>query len=400
MTEISAVPHPLPALPSSLDIDLIVKVLNKTFFSPFFCAFLPLTFLSQVKSTSHPAFILSCIWTALVFIFSEFFGYRNVLCITNSLIIDALNHLDRIYTNQGSFLFAPPKLDWEEQIVLITGGGTGVGRLLAETLALRNVTVVVLTKSPPLEEIENNNILTYICDVSDCKQVQDTAARVREEVGDPTILVNNAGVIKGKLLLDLTEEDITETFGANTLAHFWILKAFLPTMLRRGAGHVVNISSIMGLVGAAQMSDYCASKAALISLHETLRAELNTRYLTPAIRTTLVLPSHIQTSLFERIQLPPTRFWRFLAPTVSPHTIVKEIIQALDSQESRVIRLPFYSQAARVLGTGAGLVPHWLRDLLQWIANADLSMAAYGPKPDAGERLQAERATGRHEKVD
>ena len=90
--------------------------------------------------------------------------------------------------------------------------------------------------------------------------------------------------------LCLTRAD-GSTFGANTLAHFWTLKAFLPAMLKRNSGHVVTVSSVLGLVGAAQMSerasrtatpssypaDYCASKAALVSLHSTLRFELDSR---------------------------------------------------------------------------------------------------------------------------
>lgn len=83
------------------------------------------------------------------------------------------------------------------------------------------------------------------------------------------MLVNNAGIVKGKLLLDLTEDDVLEwavqcvgesslitysTFGSNTLAHFWILKAFLPGLLARGSGHIVTISSVLGLIGCAQMS--------------------------------------------------------------------------------------------------------------------------------------------------
>ncbi|WVQ83557.1 hypothetical protein IAT38_005698 [Cryptococcus sp. DSM 104549] len=363
----------------NLDLDVVIKVFSKTLFSPFFVLFLPLTFLSQVHS-DHPAFIISCVWT--VFVCS----------------ISTWNHIDRIYANQSSWIFAPPKLKWEEQIVLITGGGSGIGALLAETLAMRNVPVVVLTKEAPKYESANENIYTYTCDVSDCKQVEAVAGKVREEVGDPTIIVNNAGVVKGKLLLDLTEDDVKDTFGANTLAHFWILKAFLPEMIRQNAGHVVTMSSVLGLVGAAQMTDYCASKAALISLHQTLRSELDTRYSSPSIRTTLLLPSHTLTSLFSRTALPSSRLFSFLCPSLQPHTIVKQVIAALDEGESRVIRLPWYTNAARVMGDGVGVVPRWMRDGMQWYAGADWAMRGYGPRPDAGERLIAERQAQESEK--
>ncbi|KAK8861319.1 hypothetical protein IAR55_002138 [Kwoniella newhampshirensis] len=311
-------------------------------------------------------------------------------CTVLVYLIRLWNYPDRIPASQYFRLHAAPELNWEEQIVLITGGGSGIGALLAETLASRNVPVVVLTKDEPNSEVDGE-IHPYICDVSDYQQVESIADRVREEVGDPTIIVNNAGVVKGKLLLDLTEEDVIDTFGANTLAHFWVLKAFLPAMIKKGSGHIVTVSSLLGVVGAAQMTDYCASKAALVNLNQSLRFELDNRYKTPAILTTLVLPSFVQTRLFSEIRLPTSRIWRFLCPPLQPHTIVKHIISALQMGESTTIRLPWYTQAARLMGDGVGLVPAWLRDFLQSIAGADHAMRAYGPKPDAAERLAMER---------
>ncbi|KAK6906952.1 hypothetical protein L486_04327 [Kwoniella mangroviensis CBS 10435] len=357
----------------NFDIDIVIKVLDATIFSPFFVIFLPITLLSQTHS-GHPAFILSCIWT-------------GIIC-----FIGTLNHIDRKYRSGGTWLFAPEKLKWDEQIVLITGGGSGIGALLAETLAMRNVSVVVLTKDPPKFENDNENIYTYICDVSDYKSVEAVAEKVREEVGDPTIIVNNAGVVKGKLLLDLTEDDVKDTFGSNTLAHFWILKAFLPSLLRQNHGHIITVSSVMGVVGAAQMTDYCASKAALISLNQSLRFELDNRYKTPNIRTTLLLPSFISTtSLFSKTVLPSSRLFNFFCPPLQSHQIVKVIIDNLDSRESKIIRLPFYTNLARVINDSVGVVPSWMRDLIQRIAGADYAMKEYGSKPDAAERLAVDR---------
>lgn len=102
-----------------------------------------------------------------------------------------------MYASKGSYFFLPPKLDWEEQIVLITGGqslrppsarllaadkpgGSGIGALLAETLAIRGVTVVVLTKYPPQQPFESDNLHTYICDVSireDVHAIADSTLR-------------------------------------------------------------------------------------------------------------------------------------------------------------------------------------------------------------------------------
>ncbi|WWC68968.1 uncharacterized protein I206_102904 [Kwoniella pini CBS 10737] len=380
----SALGHATPTMVSPLDkrepypvfddfnIDVVIKILSSTLFSPFFVIFLPVTFLSQTHS-SHPAFIASCAWT-----FS--------IC-----MIATLTHIDRIYKSGGNWLFAPKKLNWDEQIVLITGGGSGIGALLAETLALRNIPVVVLTKDEPKFETPNDNINTYICDVSDYKSVQAVAEKIRKEVGDPTILVNNAGIVKGKLLLDLTEDDIQDTFGSNTLSHFWILKAFLPALLRRGKGHIITVSSVMGIVGAAQMTDYCASKAALISLNQSLRFELDNRYKIAQIKTTLLLPSFIQTNLFSKTIFPNSKLFNFFCPPIQPHIIVKKIIENLDQGTSEIIRLPFYTHFSRILGDDLGIIPTWMRDFIQRIAGADHAMIQYGPKPDAAERFKLEK---------
>jgi hypothetical protein len=97
-------------------------------------------------------------------------------------------------------------------------------------------------------------------------------------------------------------------------------------------------------------------------------------YLTPAIRTTLVLPSFIMTSMFSAIKFPRSRLFRFLAPAVQPHVIVKEIIDALDAHESRVIRLPSYTQLARLMGPGVGLVPKWLSDAASYVSGARFAL--------------------------
>lgn len=286
-----------------------------------------------------------------------------------------LSHVTRVYNNEGSFFFRPPQINWENQVVVITGGASGVGKLLAETLATRNIVVVVLDVKR-LESAQDN-IRSYICDVSDYSQVQIIAKKIEEEVGQPTILVNNAGIVVGKLLLDLTEEDVRKTYGVNVLSHFWTIQAFLPAMIAKGSGHIVTVSSVLGMMGCAQMTDYCSSKAALITFHDSLRFEIKNRYKTPSIRTTLLLPGHIMTDLFGNINLPQNRLFRFFAPSLQPRLIVKQIISALDDQEGRVIRMPLYTNFARVGSMAAGLVPGWGRDFCQWMSNADHSMEGH-----------------------
>ncbi|KIL70262.1 hypothetical protein M378DRAFT_183815 [Amanita muscaria Koide BX008] len=337
----------------NFDVDLVVKVLSHTLFSPFFVSLIPVFYLFQGAKTADTVVLYPAIYFALV---SAFWS---------------LKWLSKSYRNQGNVFSSPKRLDWGEQIVLVTGGASGIGELLANTLAVRNVSVVVLDMEPVVSE--NHSISFYKCDVSSWDEVKAVAERVIEEIGQPTIIVNNAGVVQGKLLLDLKPEDINQTFGANTLAHFWVLKAFLPGMLKVKEGHIITVSSVMGYLGAAQMTDYNASKAAVISLHQSLRYELDKRYNCPRIRTTLVCPGHVMTPMFSSITFPPITSLKFLLPSVQPVAVVKKIISALDEKESQIILTPFWANFAPYLQH----LPSFIRDSLQNISGADDSMRKF-----------------------
>jgi len=345
-----------------LDIDIVVKVLRRTLLSPFFAFFVPVLYKAQGLPWDSPIVIQTgCYFVivSLIYIFTE---------------------SSSVWRNGFGSLLRRRKIDWEDQIVVITGGASGVGALLANTLAVRNVTVAVLDVQPFVTE--NSNIEYYKCDVSKWEEVQAVAKRIHEQIGSPTIVINNAGVVQGKPIVDLTPSDIQQTFGVNTLAHFWTLKAFLPDMIQRKEGHIVTVSSVLGMAGAARLADYCASKAALISLHESLRYELDHVYKTSSIRTTLLAPGYIHTSLFSNSRFVssksnpsplPRSLQRFLAPPLPPHVVVKAIIAALDEQESRDIYLPWFVNfvpAVRIL-------PSWGRDFFQWISGADHAMESF-----------------------
>jgi len=349
----------------NVDIDMVMKVLTQTAFSPFFTFFVPIFYIFQGYSYTSNVVLAPSAYCAAI---SAFW---------------ALKWFSRLYRNQASLFFAPPRLDWAEEIVVITGGSSGIGELLANTLAVRNVTVVVLDVKPIVTE--NYNIAYYKCDVSKWEEVEAISKQIVEELGHPTMLINNAGVVQGKLLLDLKPEDIQQTFGVNTIAQYYTLKAFLPDMIENKKGHIITMSSVLGLVGSAQMTDYCASKAALVSLHESLRYELDHRYNAPQVRTTLVLPGHTLTPLFSTTRLPENPVYKFFVPSLPPVTIVKAIITALDSQHSQILHLPFYANFAPYLP----LLPSYLRDLGQWLAGADYAMEGFqkvtGRRPEEGE---------------
>ncbi|KAL0580072.1 hypothetical protein V5O48_001931 [Marasmius crinis-equi] len=353
-------PDPTPIF-DSLDIDLVIKVMSNTVFSPFFIFFIPVFYFFQGSKLTDPIILASA-------------AYYVLLC-----VIWSVKWTSRLWRNQGSLLFAPPRFDWGEQVVVITGGSSGVGELLANTLAVRNVTVAVLDIKPIVTEnckslsALHDNINYYKCDVSNWEEVEAAKNKIVEELGHPTVLINNAGVVQGKLITDLTPQDLKQTFGVNTISHFLTLKAFLPEMIKNNSGHVVTVSSCMGISGTAQMTDYCASKAALNLMHECLRYELDKLHKAPSVRTTLVCPGHIDTPLFSKMNYPRTPFHKFIMPTIAPIAVVKAIIQALDDQHSQTIYLPFYVNSMPYLQH----LPSYFRDFVQWMSQGDYAMQGF-----------------------
>ncbi|XP_023223198.1 short-chain dehydrogenase/reductase family 16C member 6-like [Centruroides sculpturatus] len=204
--------------------------------------------------------------------------------------------------------FVPRKLRYKEldgEIVLITGGGSGIGRLLALRFAGVGCRVVIWDvneegnrETQQQVKSRGGECHSYVCDVTDREKVYAVARKVKEEVGPVTILVNNAGIVTGKNLLDIPDHLIEKTFQVNVIAHFWTLKAFLPDMISMNHGHIVTISSLAGFSGINRLSDYCASKSAAIAAHESLHFELKNDNVS-GIKMTLVAPFFINTGLFE-----------------------------------------------------------------------------------------------------
>ncbi|KAK0171477.1 hypothetical protein PV327_011239, partial [Microctonus hyperodae] len=114
----------------------------------------------------------------------------------------------------------------------------------------------------------------YVCNLCNKEDVYEKAEIIKKEVGQISILVNNAGVVNGKKLMDMSDELMSRTMNVNIMAHFWTAKAFLPSMMEKNEGHIVSVASLAGHVGVPKLTDYCASKSAVIAFNEALRMEL------------------------------------------------------------------------------------------------------------------------------
>lgn len=179
------------------------------------------------------------------------------------------------------------------------------------------------------------------------------------------MLINNAAIVVGKRLLDMDMAEIDRSLSTNLLSSFYTLKTFLPAMIRgQNGGTIVTVSSVIGKVGAAQLTDYAAAKAGLIAMHTSLTAELRQSH--PDIRTVLVTPGQLSTPLFYGVQTPNM----FLAPVVEPVEVAKQIIDSIDNGLSESISMPLYAR----LMDWYSVLPVGLQTVARRLAGVDTAM--------------------------
>lgn len=201
----------------------------------------------------------------------------------------------------------------EGKNVLITGGAMGMGRALATRFLQDKANVILIDiNSDVLEETVSelrklgSEVHTYVCDVVYRTKVYEMANQIHTEIGPIDILVNNAGVVIGGHFMDIADKDLQKTMDVNIMSYMWMTKAFLPDMIDKKNGHIVNIASAAGFLGVPGLSSYCASKHAVVGFTESLRLELKKDESLSDIHFTTVCPSYVATGMFEGVK-PPTR---------------------------------------------------------------------------------------------
>jgi all-trans-retinol dehydrogenase (NAD+) len=201
------------------------------------------------------------------------------------------------------------------QLVLITGAAGGIGRQLALEFARQGAALALWDiRATQLREVRDwlvvehrigvESIHVAVVDASDPDAVTAGAAALQEKGLVVRVVVSNAAVMRGTPLQEMSDAEVRSDFGVNTLAAVWCARAFLRHMVASAAardeparGVLVTIGSVMGELPCARLVEYCASKAALIQLHEALRWELRVHDRTAAIRTLLVQPYAVDTDM-------------------------------------------------------------------------------------------------------
>jgi all-trans-retinol dehydrogenase (NAD+) len=223
--------------------------------------------------------------------------------------------------------------------VVITGGARGMGRLMAVKMARLGGRVIVYDVA--IEALEalvdeitaaGGEAYAYVCNVSNRREVYRIAGEVKARVGPVDIVVNNAGIISGRRLLEIPDERIEAVFGVNVLALYWVTKAFLPEMIERNSGHIVTMASAAGLLGVDRQTDYSASKHATIGFTESLRAELKRAGRT-GIKTTIVEPFYVDTGMVKGVK---SRFPRLL-PILKQEEVAAKVVRAVVQNQQEVM---------------------------------------------------------------
>jgi len=190
------------------------------------------------------------------------------------------------------------------KVAIVTGGSRGIGRAIAAALAREGATVIVCSRgleanreTAKLIEAEGGAAHPYQVDVTDIDSVSALVKDVVEKFGRVDILVNNAGVAADNLLLRLREADWDRVIDTNLKGTFNFTKAVARPMIKQHGGKIINMTSVVGIVGNAGQANYCASKAGIIGLTKSVARELASRNIT----VNCVAPGLIKTAMTDSL---------------------------------------------------------------------------------------------------
>ncbi len=193
----------------------------------------------------------------------------------------------------------------KDKVAIVTGGARGIGRAIAEEFVNEGANIVILDKFYP-EDFESfanemrskgNKVISKSVDITSTADTQKICDEIAAELGKIDILVNNAGITRDRLLMRMAEEDWDAVLAVNLKGAFNMMKAVSRIMAKQRSGKIINISSVVGLMGNAGQANYSASKAGLIGLSKSIAKELASRN----VNVNCVAPGFVETEMTAKL---------------------------------------------------------------------------------------------------
>ncbi len=218
------------------------------------------------------------------------------------------------------------------KVAVVTGAAMGMGKCISELLlkegckvALIDINRDILKKTQ--SELSSSGFCeSYVCNISEPAEVSSLAMKIEKSMGTVSVLVNNAGIVVAKGLLEMDEIQIKKILDVNLASMFWTTKAFLPGMISHDEGHVVNIASAGGILALPNLAAYCASKFGVIGFTDSLRQEMKKNK--HQIGFTYVCPNTVGTGMFEGSKMATgTR-------ELNPREVSKKIIKSIKKNQA------------------------------------------------------------------
>ncbi|MDP4985795.1 3-oxoacyl-ACP reductase FabG [Pseudoalteromonas tunicata] len=187
------------------------------------------------------------------------------------------------------------------KVVLVTGASRGIGKSIAETLVAQGATVVGTatseTGAAAISEYLGQAGKGYALNVTDIASVEAVLAAIQADFGDIDVLVNNAGITRDNLLMRMKDQEWDDIIDTNLTSIFRLSKAVLRPMMKKRAGRIINIGSVVGTMGNAGQANYAAAKAGVIGFSKALAREVASR----GITVNVVAPGFIQTDMTDEL---------------------------------------------------------------------------------------------------
>lgn len=228
-------------------------------------------------------------------------------------------------------------MNYQNKVVLITGASTGIGKATAiEFAKLGSNLVLVSRRKEKLLELQKslesftNNVLSFPCDVSQNNQVETLKDEVIKKFGTVDILINNAGFGIFSKVIDSELDSIEKQMQTNYFGMVYCVKNFLPYMLPKKSGHIVNVASLAASFGLPGMASYCASKFAMLGFSESLKFELKGS----GVGITVVSPIMVKTNFFDHASFSKFKPNAF---SLNSETVAKAIVKASRSSRAEII---------------------------------------------------------------